>query len=159
MKPKRIQRKRTKGWKMPENTVMVGRPGKFGNPFRDIKDMVYYYSERRQRQRIDPWVFYGMKREEVNCISLFEIGCNDPAKIRAMVGGYDGILIERYFNRIKLSLMHLKGKDLACWCKIVDKNNNYIQCHADILLSLSNNLLLNDVKNENIREEKLLQKR
>ncbi len=32
MKPKRIQRKRTKGWKMPPNTVYVGRPSKWGNP-------------------------------------------------------------------------------------------------------------------------------
>ncbi len=32
-KPKRIQRKRTKGWRMPENTVYVGRPTKWGNPF------------------------------------------------------------------------------------------------------------------------------
>ena len=32
-KPKRIQRKRTKGWKMPPNTVCVTRPGKYGNPF------------------------------------------------------------------------------------------------------------------------------
>jgi hypothetical protein len=31
--PQRIQRKRTKGWKMPENTVYVGRPGKWGNPY------------------------------------------------------------------------------------------------------------------------------
>lgn len=31
--PVRIQRKRTKGWKMPENTVYVGRPGPYGNPF------------------------------------------------------------------------------------------------------------------------------
>lgn len=53
---------------------------------------------------IEPWVYYGMKSDEVNCITLFEIGCNDPAKIRAMVEGYDGLLIERYFNRIKLSI-------------------------------------------------------
>lgn len=33
-KPKRIQRKRTKGWKMPPNTVYVGRPSKWGNPYR-----------------------------------------------------------------------------------------------------------------------------
>jgi hypothetical protein len=33
MKPKRIQRKRTKGWKMPPNTVYVGRPTKWGNPY------------------------------------------------------------------------------------------------------------------------------
>jgi len=32
-KPQRIQRKRTKGWKMPPGTVYVGRPGRFGNPF------------------------------------------------------------------------------------------------------------------------------
>lgn len=32
--PKRIQRKRTKGWKMPPNTVYVGRPTKWGNPFK-----------------------------------------------------------------------------------------------------------------------------
>lgn len=31
--PKRIQRKRTKGWKMPENAVYVGRPTQWGNPF------------------------------------------------------------------------------------------------------------------------------
>lgn len=31
--PKRIQRKRTKGWRMPENTVYVGRGSKWGNPF------------------------------------------------------------------------------------------------------------------------------
>ena len=31
--PKRIQRKRTKGWKMPPNTVYVGRPTTWGNPF------------------------------------------------------------------------------------------------------------------------------
>ena len=31
--PKRIQRQRTKGWRMPEGTVYVGRPTKWGNPF------------------------------------------------------------------------------------------------------------------------------
>lgn len=33
MKPKRIQRKRTKGWKMPESAVYIGRPSKWGNPY------------------------------------------------------------------------------------------------------------------------------
>lgn len=33
-KPIRIQRKRTKGWRMPANTVYVGRPSKWGNPFK-----------------------------------------------------------------------------------------------------------------------------
>lgn len=36
--PKRIQRKRTKGWRMPEGTVYVGRPTIFGNPFPMSRD-------------------------------------------------------------------------------------------------------------------------
>lgn len=31
--PKRIQRRRTKGWRMPEGAVYVGRPSKWGNPY------------------------------------------------------------------------------------------------------------------------------
>ena len=31
--PRRIQRRRTKGWRMPPNTVYVGRPTKWGNPY------------------------------------------------------------------------------------------------------------------------------
>jgi len=31
--PVRVQRKRVKGWRMPENTVYVGRPTKYGNPY------------------------------------------------------------------------------------------------------------------------------
>jgi len=31
--PERIQRKRTLGWKMPADTIYVGRGSKWGNPF------------------------------------------------------------------------------------------------------------------------------
>jgi hypothetical protein len=34
LSPKRIQRKRTKGWKMPEGAIYVGRGTQWGNPFR-----------------------------------------------------------------------------------------------------------------------------
>ena len=34
MKPQRIQLKRSKGWRMPENTVKVDRTTKWGNPFK-----------------------------------------------------------------------------------------------------------------------------
>lgn len=33
MKPVRVHRQRTRGWKSPERTKTVCRPGKFGNPF------------------------------------------------------------------------------------------------------------------------------
>ena len=32
--PERIQRKRTKGFRLPENTISVTQPGKWGNPFK-----------------------------------------------------------------------------------------------------------------------------
>lgn len=46
-KPARIQRKRTKGWRMPPNTVYVGRPTKWGNPINRIysKDPIKNYRE------------------------------------------------------------------------------------------------------------------
>ncbi|MBN7571273.1 DUF4326 domain-containing protein [Mycobacteroides abscessus] len=31
--PERIQRKRTAGWRMPEGSIYVGRPTKWGNPY------------------------------------------------------------------------------------------------------------------------------
>ena len=31
--PKRIQRRRAKGWKMPANAIYVGRPTVWGNPY------------------------------------------------------------------------------------------------------------------------------
>jgi len=48
---KRIQRKRTKGWKMPLNTVYVGRPNKWGNPFTDMKDAYDRYRVSTQLMR------------------------------------------------------------------------------------------------------------
>ena len=32
--PERIQRRRTKGWRMPPNSVVISRPGEWSNPFR-----------------------------------------------------------------------------------------------------------------------------
>jgi hypothetical protein len=31
--PERIQLSRKKGWRLPENTVVVSRPGRWGNPY------------------------------------------------------------------------------------------------------------------------------
>lgn len=39
--PQRIQRRRTKGWRIPEGAVYVGRPTKWGNPFRVGKEIPF----------------------------------------------------------------------------------------------------------------------
>jgi hypothetical protein len=36
MMPERIQRRRTRGWRLPIGAICVSRPGKWGNPFRAI---------------------------------------------------------------------------------------------------------------------------
>ena len=36
--PKRLQQKRTKGWRKPANSVVISRPSKWGNPFKIDKD-------------------------------------------------------------------------------------------------------------------------
>lgn len=49
---KRIQRKRTRGWRMPPNTIYVGRPSKWGNPF-DIHDpLLRGLSDAEKRQMV-----------------------------------------------------------------------------------------------------------
>lgn len=35
--PRRIQLRRTAGWRKPDNTVVVARPGRWGNPFDDAE--------------------------------------------------------------------------------------------------------------------------
>ena len=49
--PRRIQRRRVKGWRMPPNTVYVGRPSKWGNPFRRREVGMYEVALRYQRLR------------------------------------------------------------------------------------------------------------
>ena len=38
MTPKRIQRRRTKGWKMPPGALYVGRPTPYGNPYKTAQE-------------------------------------------------------------------------------------------------------------------------
>ena len=53
MTPKRIQRKRTKGWRMPDGAVYVGRPTKWGNPWA-VGD-VYDTPEPATRAQVVTW--------------------------------------------------------------------------------------------------------
>lgn len=57
--PQRIQRKRTKGWRLPENTVSITRPGRYGNP--------YIIGEPRITPTGEVWYI-----SEKDCLKLFE---------------------------------------------------------------------------------------
>lgn len=116
---KRIQRKRTKGWKMTDNTVYVGRPTKFGNPFRLTPDG-WIESYSTARHILDPWILWsghgGWELSDI--IDLYKMWLTED-------------LQKRYkFLPIPPDISELKGKDLACWCP-PDK-----PCHVDVLIEL-----------------------
>lgn len=104
--PKRIQRKRTKGWKMPEGAVYVGRPTKWGNPFR-VGD--------RPDRNDEPW-----SREK--CLEMFRFTTCPTDR--------HGIFTN--FEMCEIDVRPLRGKDLACWCRLDQP------CHADVLLEIAN---------------------
>jgi len=110
--PTRIQLSRKKGWRMPENTVKVDRTTKWGNPYAVLNGDAEGAVERFRR--------------------LFD---EAPSRYRHLVlniasgrpGFGEGALLD-----MKLALPTLRGKNLACWCKIGEP------CHADVLLELAN---------------------
>lgn len=130
-KPVRIQLRRTKGWRMPENTVKVDRTTRFGNPAIVRKDkMVGTGCEDDEGNEIlqGPWAcfiqarrlagwWFPTKREAANkAVEYFRyLATSSPGK--------DGW---------QAKARDLRGKNLACWCPLDHP------CHADVLLELAN---------------------
>jgi hypothetical protein len=115
---KRIQRKRTKGWKTPKNTVYVGRPTKFGNPFKLTSDgWILYYKTRKIIG--DPWCYWsecgGFTIDDI--VELYE----------QWITGR----LPKWLPEIP-DISELRGKNLSCFCSL-----NKV-CHVDVLLRLSN---------------------
>lgn len=112
--PHRIQRSRAKGWRLPEGAVIVTRPTKWGNPF-----TVAQCREAGFRGTDD------------------EIAARVVEAFRVWLGpmwraNWDGPKSEAARNAILGSIDDLRGKDLACWCRLDQP------CHADVLLRLAN---------------------
>jgi hypothetical protein len=126
--PTRIQRKRSKGWKMPANTIYVGRPTVFGNVSTcgHPHNCALVWCECCPHEG-DDWCCVKSYREYV--VSGIE---NRPS--RSGLLRYASDALDGYPQRTKLvaALPTLRGKNLACWCSL-DK-----PCHADVLLELAN---------------------
>lgn len=103
--PVRIQRRRSKGWKLPAGAICVDRSTRWGNPFaigRMKRDCVVFAHKALLHGYI--------------CITS-DVG---PDAQRA------------YALYVRRNLSRLRGKDLACWCRLDQP------CHADTLLELAN---------------------
>lgn len=120
--PQRIQRKRTKGWRMPEGAVYVGRPSKWGNPFIVARSWRVIYLPDRFR----PEVRWETER--------FPTRSDAVAYAVEQFALYVGPLGSMELDDDDLS--PLRGRDLACWCPLDQP------CHADVLLALANGCLV-----------------
>lgn len=92
MKPVRVQLRRTKGWRMPANTVKVDRSTKWGNP-----------------------LYVGMWRDftRADAVNGFSDWIKGKQTINATRWG-NGFGTEM----AKAARKELRGKNLACWCSL-----------------------------------------
>lgn len=137
MKPQRIQRKRSKGWRMPENTVYVGRPTRFGNPY-PVK-CAYKHDTKSGRKESwfvltpcqldvkDGLVFWGVDDSNNICPTAAEARARAVELFKDFIAKGD---IDPFTK--ETIIRELGGKHLACWCPLDQP------CHADVLLKLAN---------------------
>jgi hypothetical protein len=117
MSPKRIQRSRAKGWKMPGGAVYVGRPTWWGNPFTPDRYFDCGYSGNE---------YIALKA----CVQAYREWLTF-ADFTLSWGEATAWLEACRQGRVN-RLPELRGKDLACWCPL-DR-----PCHADVLLEIAN---------------------
>lgn len=130
--PNRIQRRRTKGWRMPEGAVYVGRPSRWGSPF-PVNEV--------QRHLAGAFSFAGVPTRwggNTGFSVLMKMHPESPHRLAA--GTVSVLLFELYVRKLWQEypgefedwIAPLRGKDLACWCPLDQP------CHADTLLSIAN---------------------
>lgn len=118
MTPQRIQRKRSKGWKMPENTVYVGRPTDWVNMFR-VGEFA-----KIGKGRGTPGFSY-------LCCWESKYADETYTEIKSTQQAVE--MYREYLRRYPaINIAELRGKNLACWCPLDQP------CHADVLLELAN---------------------
>ena len=131
-RPQRIQRRRTKGWRMPDGACYVGRPTKWGAPFRVFGRNEYLYSNASHRRSIlSPWVIWDHDQDIIH----------NPATPQMAVDHYRRWVLHKFDGdarvipcpfTLKELRLELRGHDLCDWCALD------APCHADVLLALAN---------------------
>lgn len=116
--PKRIQRKRSKGWRMPPGAVYVGRPTIWGNPFQPYSTVVMSADVLGLSLAMGSLVWINVLGGE-SCQAWYRVHleaiCNRDEIVRRRM------------------LDPLRGQDLACWCPL-----DWPWCHAEVLLEMAN---------------------
>ncbi|MDX3230537.1 DUF4326 domain-containing protein [Streptomyces sp. ME19-01-6] len=115
--PTRIQRKRTPGWRLPPNAVIVDRTSRYGNPFRVEDAIEAEYSNPRRA-----------------CVSHYRAWLEGSTEYPdTFIAG--GKTFDR--RRVLADIHLLRGQDLACPCPLPTEPGEPDYCHAAVLLELA----------------------
>jgi hypothetical protein len=118
--PRRIQRRRTKGWRLPDGAVIVSRPSRFGNPFTIAQAVEAEMGEPRSA-----------------CAANYA----EWLRVGTAGGWYEQTyrIGKQVFDRRRiLAELHLlRGKDLACTCPLPEPGQPD-HCHGAVLLLAAN---------------------
>ena len=112
---KRIQRRRTKGWRKPEGAVSVGRGTRWGNPYRVSKTAEGVWRLEDPSGRFTNL----LTREKAARLAVQWFS-------EAIANGWNNAPTRDEIRQ------ELSGKDLMCWCP------PELPCHADVLLEIAN---------------------
>ena len=115
MTPVRVQLRRTKGWRMPPDTVKVDRSTEWGNPF--VIGETYPIVEADGSG--EP-IGESKIENAADAVAAFRPWCEETMAVWG-------------------DLEPLRGKNLACWCRLDQP------CHADVLLELANRPVCDEV--------------
>jgi hypothetical protein len=135
--PQRIQQRRTKGWRMPENAVSVARPSRWGNWWVIKTAREYRPNPRYELVWPEALLVVHVDKHGHPTGVRFAAGETMADARRLAVDLYRRSLEATYLdidgplNR-GWYLGELRGKNLACWCPLDQP------CHADVLLELAN---------------------
>ncbi|CAM5265431.1 DUF4326 domain-containing protein [Streptomyces fumanus] len=118
--PRRIQRRRTKGWRAPDGAIYVGRGSRWGNPARIVPawsgGLLVQWGETGGA--VGTWPADGIEAHRY-ATELYRrwaertVGFTDRARAE------------------------LAGRDLMCWCPLPEPGQPD-HCHAAVLLELAN---------------------
>ena len=123
--PIRIQRKRTKDFRLPPNTVCVDRTSRYGNPWRIGSLLGAVPAVLVSRAGLSHLPL----KTELTAQMAVDIYRAYMVKMMAELDGF------------RAHPKYLKGKNVACFCPLFDEEGNPVPCHCDVLLELANGLL------------------
>lgn len=124
--PLRIQRKRTKGWRMPDGAVYCGRPTIWGNPFVAEEACEGRFIVRSFDNTITIARYHTLADAKAGAVRLFRAYLENDGSQPGSVRDSGGAFIAQ------MAREELRGKKLACWCSLDQ------ECHVDVLCELAN---------------------